>query len=171
MFSPASILQTPNVNLQVIFMSLLLSFKAKVRPFFFFTKCVKCFAILPCSTKTAPPRPQGFSDAVHFSGIYAVLSTSFSIYRKFGQRYLVMKNEPRHLSQSENKKYFEWIINEFMVLHMKLLVADVAKVGWWVAHQPDDKRFERKSLNPSNEKREKRRKIHLANQWSPMKFP
>ena len=34
MFSPASILQTPNVNLQVIFMSLLLSFKAKVRPFF-----------------------------------------------------------------------------------------------------------------------------------------
>ena len=35
-----------------------------------------------------------------------------------------MKNEPRHLSQSEKKKYFEWIINEFMVLHMMLQKLD-----------------------------------------------
>ena len=41
-------------------------------------KCVKCSAILYCSTKTKQPCFQGLSVEVHFSGIYAVLVMSFS---------------------------------------------------------------------------------------------
>ena len=43
----------------------------------FSSKRVKCSAILSVSTKTTQPRPQGFSDAVPFSGDYSVLLTSF----------------------------------------------------------------------------------------------
>ena len=42
----------------------------------------ECSGILCCSTKTTQPRPKGFSVAVHFPGIYAVLLTLFSTYRK-----------------------------------------------------------------------------------------
>ena len=51
----------------------------------FSLKRVKCLAILSFSTKTTQPRPQGFSDAVPFSGDYSVLLTSFFGYRNVFQ--------------------------------------------------------------------------------------
>ena len=51
----------------------------------FSSKRVKCSAILSFSTKTTQPRPQGFSDAVPFSGDYSVLLTSFFGYRNVFQ--------------------------------------------------------------------------------------
>ena len=56
---------------------------------FFSATRVKCSAIFYCPIKTTQPRPQGFSVADPFSGVYPVLLTSFSGHGKRVSNFVV----------------------------------------------------------------------------------
>ena len=113
MFTTANILQITDVVRRLVFSLFLLCVYPVVGLFTLRETCdfFRRFVLLYQNNVTSS---QGFSVAVHFSAINAVLltrpfhisETSFT----FGDCYLVMKNCPCDLSQSEMETFFEWII-------------------------------------------------------------
>ena len=97
MFSLAYIILKKDIIRRTVFFLFLLFFQVVVRLILLCETC-EMFRQFYCSTKTTQPHPLEFSVAVAFSGVYAGILTSFSIYRKrlsnlATSSQLVMKNQ------------------------------------------------------------------------------